>query len=551
MSSLDREKILRSIAGRTFDLLVIGGGITGAGIAFDAALRGAKTVLIDMRDFAFGTSSRSTKLIHGGLRYLRQWEWKLVAETGRERAIVYENGPHVTSPQWMLLPIYKNGEIGKWSASLGLKLYDALAGVKRTERRKMLSREETLSIAPLLKREGLLGGGYYAEYQTDDARLTLETMKAAAERGARPINYVKAERFIYEGGKARGVEAVDQLSGARYKIFAKKIVNATGPWVEQLLRKDRSDRRKERKKSLRITKGIHLLFDQTKFPLKQAIYFHAPDGRMMFAIPRQRKTYVGTTDTDYEGDLGCPLVSASDARYVLNAIRHQFPSLQLNEKDIESSWAGLRPLIYEENKSPSEVSRKDEVWRLESGLFSVAGGKLTGYRKMAERVVDQALGELEREENRSFLSCRTERTPISGGHVGGSAGFSLFVKKKTEEGTQVGFSPMEAERLARRYGSNVDRAFALATEYRRESGLPLEWFVSVLYSIRYEMACSLTDFFARRTGDLYFRIASVYRWREAVARLMADELGWSRERRMFCERQLQKKLVRAVQPSDE
>jgi glycerol-3-phosphate dehydrogenase len=268
-----------------YDVLVIGGGITGCGIALDAATRGVKTALVEMQDYAAGTSSRSTKLVHGGLRYLKQFEVKMVAEVGKERAIVYENGPHVTSPEWMLLPIHQGGTFGKFSTSIGLFVYDFLAGVKRSERRKMLSVEETLKHEPLLKKEGLKGGGYYVEYKTDDARLTIEVVKEAVKQGATAVNYTKVEEFIYENGKVKGVKVVDQLTKNSYNIYANKIVNAAGPWVDSLREKDQS----RKGKSLQLTKGVHLVIDQSRFPLNQAIYFDTPDGRMVFAIPREGK----------------------------------------------------------------------------------------------------------------------------------------------------------------------------------------------------------------------------------------------------------------------
>src|SRR5690606_6656134 len=287
-SSLNRSEILKEMEKGVHDLFIIGGGITGAGIALDASSRGLKTALVEMQDFAAGTSSRSTKLVHGGLRYLKQFEVSLVAEVGKERAIVYENGPHVTTPEWMLLPLHKGGTFGKFSTSLGLLLYDFLAGVKKLERRTMLNAVQTIEKEPLIKKDGLKGGGYYVEYRTDDARLTIEVLKKAIEKGANAVNYAKVESFIYENEKVKGVKVVDQLSGREFQIYAKKIVNATGPWVDIMREADRS----KKGKVLRLTKGVHIVIDQSKFPLKQAVYYDTPDGRMVFAIPRDGKTYV-------------------------------------------------------------------------------------------------------------------------------------------------------------------------------------------------------------------------------------------------------------------
>ncbi|SPT92965.1 glycerol-3-phosphate oxidase [Bacillus tequilensis] len=243
-SSLERDRMLTDMTKKTYDLFIIGGGITGAGTALDAASRGMKVALSEMQDFAAGTSSRSTKLVHGGLRYLKQFEVKMVAEVGKERAIVYENGPHVTTPEWMLLPFHKGGTFGSFTTSIGLRVYDFLAGVKKSERRSMLSAKETLQKEPLVKKDGLKGGGYYVEYRTDDARLTIEVMKEAVKFGAEPVNYSKVKELLYEKGKAVGVLIQDMLTKKEYKVYAKKIVNATGPWVDQLREKRPFEKRK-------------------------------------------------------------------------------------------------------------------------------------------------------------------------------------------------------------------------------------------------------------------------------------------------------------------
>jgi glycerol-3-phosphate dehydrogenase len=322
-----------------------------------------------MQDFAAGTSSRSTKLVHGGLRYLKQLEINIVAEVGKERAIVYENAPHVTTPEWMLLPIIKGGTFGTLATSFGIRLYDYLAGVKKSERRKMLSREETLAKEPLLRKEDLKGSGYYVEYRTDDARLTIEVIKKAREYGAIALNYVKVVDFLYKDRKIKGVIVEDVLTGEQAHVYAKHIVNAAGPWVDQLREKDGS----KQGKTLHWTKGVHLVFDQSRFPLRQAIYFDTPDKRMVFAIPRDGKTYIGTTDTDYYDDLIHPRTSKEDQDYLIAAANHMFPSLQLTAADMESSWAGIRPLIHEEGKAPSEISRHDEIFHSPSGLITIAG----------------------------------------------------------------------------------------------------------------------------------------------------------------------------------
>lgn len=549
-SSKQRKDVLNGVNKQELDVIVIGGGITGSGIALDGATRGLSTIVFEMQDFAAGTSSRSTKLVHGGLRYLKQLEVKMVAEVGKERAIVYENGPHVTTPEWMLLPFHTGGTFGSFSTSIGLRVYDFLAGVKRSERRKMFNREETLNKEPLVKQDGLKGGGYYVEYRTDDARLTIEVMKEAIEHGAKAVNYAKVDSFLYKDGKVCGVRVIDLLDGEVYEVYGKKIVNAAGPWVDTLREKDNS----KKGKVLQLSKGVHLVIDQKRFPLGQAIYFDTPDKRMVFAIPRGGKTYVGTTDTFYDKDAAVPHMTTEDRTYIINAINYMFPSVKITEKDVESSWAGVRPLIYEEGKNASEISRKDEIWTSESGLITIAGGKLTGYRKMAEMVVDYVTNLLQKEGHSAYPKSDTKHMPISGGHVSGSHGFPAFVAKKAGEGTKYGLTAAQAEEFAKFYGSNVDVLFDLAKKHKNEAkeyNMPLDVLIPLVYAMDYEMTAKPVDFFVRRRGAVFFNIHWVYEWKEAVINYMAAKLGWSKEEQMNYTAELEKALTDAVIPIDQ
>lgn len=547
-SGKDRERILETMSKEKYDVFVIGGGITGAGIALDAASRGMKVALVEMQDFAAGTSSRSTKLVHGGLRYLKQFEIGIVKEVGRERAIVYENGPHVTTPEWMLLPFHKGGTFGPLTTSIGLKVYDYLAQVKKSERRKMLSAEETLRKEPLIKKEGLKGGGYYVEYKTDDARLTIEVMKAAITHGAHAVNYTKAEQFIYnDAKKIIGVVVKDLITDKTYNIYADVIVNASGPWVDQVRKKDYAKNNKQ----LRLTKGIHLVFDQSVFPLHQAVYFDTPDGRMVFAIPRDGKTYVGTTDTFFDEDIAHPKMTSEDRDYVLRAIHYMFPDVKVTAKDVESSWAGVRPLIYEEGKDPSEISRKDEIWEVESGLITIAGGKLTGYRKMAENVVNIVSKRLQL-QGKTYKPCQTAHLPISGGDFGGSSQFLTFVEKKAKEAISFGLTTEEGYYLAKKYGSNVDELFRYAKQCAdSDETLPPFVYAQLLYAIEQEMIVKPVDFFIRRTGALFFQIQWVKEWKDAVIEKMAQIFSWTEEQKEEYKKELEKELLDAVVPVDE
>ncbi|WP_067933969.1 FAD-dependent oxidoreductase [Alicyclobacillus kakegawensis] len=519
-----RSALFTQLSDSLFDVLIIGGGITGAGILLDATARGMRAALVEMQDFAAGTSNRSSKLVHGGLRYLKQLEVGLVAEVGRERAIVYENGPHITTPIWMLLPILADGTYGWWTTSFGIFLYDRLAGVRRHERRKMLRRKEALAKEPLL-RPDVLGAGYYVEYRTDDARLTLEILKAAVERGGIAVNYARAERLLYEHGRVVGATVCDGLTGRRHEVRARKVVNAAGPWVDELREWDGS----KSGKTLHHTKGVHIVVDGSRFPLQNAVYFDVPDGRMVFAMPRAGKTYVGTTDTDYDGDLARPRMTVEDVDYLVRCVNFMFPSVHLTSGDVESGWAGVRPLIHEAGKSPSEISRRDEVFVSPSGLISIAGGKLTGYRKMADKVVSLVARELAKAGVGPFPDCSTAHIPYSGGDVGGSARFPGFVARMADEGARLGLDWDAALQVAQTYGSNTDKVFAVLADAGGQAesyGLPRDLYARLVYGLEAEMVVKPSDFFVRRTGMMYFDMDGVRRYRDGVLACMADWLGW-------------------------
>ncbi|EIP0682585.1 glycerol-3-phosphate dehydrogenase/oxidase [Listeria monocytogenes] len=549
-SAFDRETIERNLQEEKFDLVIVGGGITGAGIALDATSRGMSVALVEMGDFANGTSSRSTKLVHGGLRYLQQFEIKEVADLGKERAIVYENGPHVTTPEWMMLPFHKGGNMGKTTASFGIRLYDYLAGVKKNERRKILSAKETLAKNPFVKKDGLKGSGYYVEYRTDDARLTIEVMKKAVELGANAINYTKAEHFLYDDNKqVVGVTVTDRLSGKAYDIKGHRVINAAGPWVDKVRKLDYATNNKH----LRLTKGIHLVIDKQKFPMEQAVYFDTPDGRMVFAIPRDKKVYVGTTDTVYDEAVINPKALESDHNYVIKAINYMFPDVHITEKDIESSWAGVRPLIYEEGKDPSEISRKDEVWFSESGLITMAGGKLTGYRKMAEKLLDDVSKSLAKETGKKYKPVQTKHLPISGGDIGGSEQLEAFLSKKAKEGNnRFGWTLEEGREMAKRFGSNIDQLFTYAQEHKEqnETTLPNSLYAELRYSIQHEAVTTPIDFLLRRTGYLLFDMPYLLEWKDAVVDEMAKQFHWSDDVKQTYIEELNIQINDAREPAD-
>ena len=512
-SAKNRSEIVETLQKETFDLLVIGGGITGVGIALDAAGRGLKIALIEKQDFAAGTSSRSTKLIHGGLRYLKQLEFALVREVGHERKTVYHNAPHLVIPEKMLLPITNGGSFGKASASVGIYTYDWLAGVKRSERRSVLDRKETLSREPLLKHEGLEAGVLYWEYRSDDARLVIEVAKTAAEDGAALLNYCEFNEFIYTEKHIAGAKVTDLRSGNSFEIKAKRTINAAGPWVDNVRSKDEEVKGKR----LHLTKGVHLVFDRARFPLRQAVYFDVPDGRMIFAIPRDNATYVGTTDTNYSDQIERPHVTQEDVDYVLNATNNAFDIEPLTEADIQSTWAGLRPLIHEDGKSPSELSRKDEIFISAHGLISIAGGKLTGYRKMAERTVDLAFRQLEVAESRQFALSRSSSRKLSGGLY---HSFKAFVADIGE--TEL--TELELNGLFHKYGSNAKHIIA-DTDLKSSDRTLAILLAELRYCTENEMVNELSDFLIRRTGRLYFEKPIADKYAHSLNEELAKLIG--------------------------
>lgn len=528
-SNKERIEHLEEMSRNELDVLVIGGGITGAGIILDGVGRGLDVGLVEMRDFSSGTSSRSTKLVHGGLRYLAQFDVKTVAEVGQERAVVYENAPHVTTPLKMVLPFYAKGTFGSFTTSIGLDIYDRLARVKKDERKFMLDKEESLEREPYLRKDGLKGTGVYVEYRTDDSRLTLETIKKANELGGLIANYAKVIKLLYSNttGKIIGVTVLDTINQKEYRIYAKRVINAAGPWVDKIREMDNS----KKGKFLHLTKGVHVVVDSAKFPITNSIYFDTPfnDGRMMFAIPRENKVYIGTTDTFYEKNPAEPEIKREDVTYIINGVNQMFDIEPLSIDDVESAWAGVRPLIHEDGKDPSEISRRDEIFISEKGLYSIAGGKLTGYRKMAEEIVDKVLKDMVKDHEAEYISCQTKYQVLSGGEVGGSLGFDEFLRDGIRIGTENYNLPEDvATRLTHRYGANVTKVYDYLME-TNETHLDDETYAMLRYGLEEEMVLHPIDFLLRRSSMMLFNINRCLETKEAVINYMSQYYSWDEE----------------------
>ncbi|MEL6305499.1 MAG: glycerol-3-phosphate dehydrogenase/oxidase [Bacteroidota bacterium] len=524
-SNLDRASKIVEIKKTHFDLIVIGGGITGAGIALDAASRGMKVVVLEKGDFASGTSSKSTKLIHGGLRYLKQFDFWLVKEVGSERAIVHKLAPHLVLPEKMLLPLIEGGSYGKWLTSIGLKVYDILAQVSGDDKRQMLEKKEAMKLEPLLPKKILNGAGYYAEYRTDDSRLTIENLKTSLQYGAQALNYAKVNDFLYKDGQVNGVEVSDEVTGKTFSISAKQVVSAAGPWVDEL----RSVNNSKKGKRLHLTKGVHLVFPKKKLPVKQSVYFDIPDGRMMFAIPRGKVTYVGTTDTNFNLDKDDIKIDVADAIYLISAVNNMFPDINLELEDVISSWAGLRPLIHEEGKSASELSRKDEIFTSDSGLISIAGGKLTGYRKMAERIVNRVTKKMEEEQQLVFEPCTTDKIPLCGNEFKKFKHVKKYIADVHSRLKEEGFSEYDAWYLVTTYGKQTESILETFTGIKGESAAERLIRAEVQFSIVNEMVLNPMDFFIRRTGRLYFDIDSIREHQDVVLSEFQEAFGYDAE----------------------
>ena len=478
----NRTKFIEENQNTIFDLIVIGGGITGAGILLDASSRGKKCLLIEKNDFASGTSSKSTKLIHGGLRYLKNLEFKMVSDVGRERNIAFRNAPHLVRPEKMLIPLYKKKGFKKWQLSIALKLYDILANVRKKDRRKILSRKATLELESKLNGEKLIGGGCYAEYRTDDARLTISLIKTAKQYNAGAINYMevksinKTENF--------NISCFDHVYQKNITLHSKNLINATGPWAD----KTRLLQNEKFTSNIHLSKGIHIVVSKEVLPLKQALYYTMEDDRMCFAIPRGAVTYIGTTDDDYHGNINDIKISNEEVKYLINGANKVFNSSILEPKHVISSWAGLRPLIKEPGKKSTEISRKDEIFLSKSGMISIAGGKLTGYRLMAKKAVDM----IDKKNQ-----CKTHLIAVDGNF---NNDYESYQALKVHLCNEFEIDKLTSNYLIQNYGTN---AISILKDFK-SSYNNLLICCELKYCIDHEGVNTLLDFYVRRTGLMYF-----------------------------------------------
>jgi len=516
-----RSRNLQRLCREEFDVAVIGGGATGAGIARDAALRGMTVALIEKGDFAAGSSSKSSKMIHGGLRYLKQLEISLVREALHERAVLLRIAPHLVKPIPHLLPAY-GGYRKKLELRVGMFGYEALAGAETLVPFEELSRSEVLQREPLLNPSGLSGGFVYHDCLVNDARLTLATIKSAFEQGAVLANYTECVRLEHGDGAVTGLRIRDVLTGAGGSIQARVVVNASGAWADSI-----RSLAVEGQKLLRPTKGIHVVVSREKLKVRHVVAHSTADSRAIFVVPRGAFTYIGTTDTDCDEAPESVRAEVEDVSYLLGAVNEVFEDVRLSLKDVLSTWAGLRPLIGDAG-SPSSISRDYRIEVAPNGLVTVVGGKLTTYRSMAEAVVDEILSRFFPRFEHRFGESRTKGMPLPGGRISDFESYAEGVVRGASD--RWGLTSRMVERLLRNYGTDYLKILALGLS-RRELLEPLSSDSLVLkgevvYAVEDEMAMTLEDFMERRTDLTHFDRDRGMSVAQEVARLMGDHLGW-------------------------
>ncbi|MCC7352741.1 MAG: glycerol-3-phosphate dehydrogenase/oxidase [Anaerolineae bacterium] len=527
-SAATRQHNLQRLPQETWDILVVGGGITGTSIARDAALRGFRTALLEKGDFASGTSSRSSRLAHGGIRYLESYEFALVFEALRERGILRRIAPHLVHPTPFIYPVYRGKEPPLWKLAAGMWLYDALALFRNFRLHRIAGRGRIREWEPVMGQEGLQGGAEYYDSVVYDARLTLAVARSAHRAGAALVNHAAVVSFSKEDGRIVGVGARDALSGKELAARACVVVNATGVWGDALMQMDDPDAPHH----LRPSKGIHILVRRERMGHWRAVVFFSPrDGRILFLIPWGAFSIIGTTDTEYEGDLDKPYTTAEDVAYVLEAANAAFPEAGLRESDIVSNWAGLRPLVFEGDASSTyKVSREHRIFVSPSGLVSISGGKLTTAREMARQVVEIAQKRLAEAGIHATSPCRTHLEPLDPAPL---SELQHLADARGRGHTETGPAPALVEHLIGRYGSEYRDllAWMAADPGLAEPlvvGLPYRW-AEVRYALEREMALTLSDLLIRRIPLIYEAPDQGLEVVQAVSRRMGKTLGWSEE----------------------
>jgi glycerol-3-phosphate dehydrogenase len=509
-----RERVRRRLQVESFDVAIVGGGITGAGVARDAAMRGLRVALLEARDFASGTSSRSSRLIHGGVRYLEHGHLHLVFESSRERRVLRRIAPHLVRPLAFVWPVYRGARVSRLKLAAGLGLYDALSMFRNVARHKQLSRDQVLEREPQLRADQLVGGAQYYDASTDDTRLTLANVVSSAEAGAAVLNHAAVTSFEFVGGRARGVRAHDAISGDDFTVRAATIVNATGPWSDDV----RAMEAKVEQLTVAGSRGAHIAVPRIRVGNREAVtMIHPADGRVLFTLPAGDETIIGTTETPARAGERQSRASNEDIAYLLLAANSYFPRAGLSTADVLAAWSGIRPLARQLATSDAgSSSREHTIARGPKGVVHVTGGKLTTYRNMAAQVVDRIAGP-------EAAVDRTATIHLPGGDQ--SLERSLGEASESIEDAAV------RARLVSAYGSRWCAVWALGAEIpvlrNRISPAHAVIGAEMLHGVRKEMALTLGDLLIRRTHLAFESADHARSLAPAVAQLIAPALGWS------------------------
>lgn len=515
---MNRDSSLIRAKEEVFDIAIIGGGITGAGVARDAASRGMKVCLVEQNDFASGTSSRSSKLIHGGIRYLENLEFHLVFEALNERQVLFNIAPHLVHPLTFILPIYKSSRVGMFKLGLGMWLYDALALFHTPKFHQRLSKGTLRSKLPSLQLTDLKGGYLYSDAYMDDDRLVIETLRSADSFGACLLNYSKVLNAKHDQtDRVTALQIEDQTTGKKFELKAKHFISTVGPWTdlvgESLV--------KDWQRLLRPSKGIHLCVPREKIPTESAIVMVTEnDNRIIFAIPRGEIVIVGTTDTDFKEDPASVKTEHDDVTYLLKIVNDYFPGAALEESDIISSYAGVRPLVFDGSATESKTSREHVIKPTPYNVTFVAGGKYTTYRRMARDIVEVVLKNEFPLESRIQFARNQTRQPIN----------SMVTKERLSEAFSQALvwnqnfklDLPSCETLASRHGLEASEII----EQGMNKGLKSLWEMEALFAIKKTMCLHLRDFMLRRTPLYLTKKDHGLKILDKIAKVFADEYGW-------------------------
>ena len=517
-----RRAALDALAREPFDVLVVGGGITGAGVARDAAMRGLRTALVEKDDFASGTSSRSSRLVHGGVRYLEHGELRLVFEASHERRLLRRLAPHLVRPLAFTWPVYAGARIARWKLAAGLAMYDLLAAFRNVARHERLSAAGVLRREPHLLAERLRGGARYWDALTDDARLTLATVRSAIAAGATVVNHARVTALMDDDRRVVGARVVDQLEGTEVQVSARVVVNATGPWSDETERLAGGSATT----AVHGSKGVHILVPRARVGNEAALTLLVPrDGRVFFVLPGGDFAIIGTTDTFESVSPDEVHASRADVTYLLEAANHFFPAARLTTEDVITAWAGLRPLVASDDDAgdPGAVSREHAVTERIPGLVRITGGKLTTYRIMARDAVDAA----QRSLGVPRTPTQTARTPLAGGSL---ADPLREIGAATE---RVGDAALAA-RLVHAHGDQWRDVWALAEREpalaaRIDASRPYR-LAELRWAVEQELACTLADLLVRRTPLAFETRDHGRAAARHVGARVATWLGWDEKR---------------------